>query len=93
MDFVGLAVWFVWAVFLAGSALATARYAERCLQYLKNLQELGLEHPSRSRSLLSFETNNFIARRYRAAARNAKLWRPLPAKDVARSSCTPLLCF
>jgi hypothetical protein len=43
MDFLGFAVWFVWAAFLAGSVLATAYYAERCLQYLKNLQELGLE--------------------------------------------------
>ena len=43
MDFAGFAVWVVWAAFLAGSVLATAYYAERCLQYLKNLQELGIE--------------------------------------------------
>ena len=52
MDFAGFAVWFVWAVFLAGSVLATAHYAERCLQYLKSLQELGLEQLQHSKQEL-----------------------------------------
>jgi hypothetical protein len=43
MDFLAFTVWFVWAAFLAGSVIATTYYAERCLQYLKNLQELGFE--------------------------------------------------
>ena len=52
MDLVGFAVWFVWAVFLAGSVLATAYYAERILQYLKNLQDLGLEQLQHSKQEL-----------------------------------------
>ena len=52
MDFVGFAVWFVWAVFLAGSVLATTYYAERCLQYLKNLQALELEQLQHSKQEL-----------------------------------------
>jgi hypothetical protein len=52
MDLVGFAVWFVWAVFLAGSVLATAYYAEKVLQYLKNLQELGLEQLQHSKQEL-----------------------------------------
>ena len=52
MDFAGFAVWFVWVVFLAGSVLATAYYAERCLQLLKNLQELGLEQLQHSKQEL-----------------------------------------
>jgi len=54
MDFVGFTVWFVWAVFLAGSVIATAYYAERCLQYLKNLQELGLEQVQHSKQELEY---------------------------------------
>ena len=52
MDFLGFAVWFVWAVFLAGSVLATAYFAQKCLQYLKNLQELGLEQLQRNKQEL-----------------------------------------
>jgi hypothetical protein len=52
MDFAGFAIWFVWAAFLAGSVLATAYYAERCLQLLKNLQELGLEQVQQSKQEL-----------------------------------------
>ena len=54
MDFVGFTVWFVWAVFLAGSVIATAYYAERFLQYLKNLQELGLEQLQHSKQELEY---------------------------------------
>ena len=57
MDLVGFAVWFVWAVFLAGSVLATAYYAERCLRYLKNLQELGLEQLQHSKQELENLSN------------------------------------
>ena len=52
MDFIGFAVWVVWAVFLAGSVLATSYYAERVLQYLKHLQELGLEQLRHSKQEL-----------------------------------------
>ncbi|MBV8512412.1 MAG: hypothetical protein JO289_19820 [Xanthobacteraceae bacterium] len=43
MDFLVLTVWLVWAAFLAGSIIVTVYYAERYLQYLNKLHELGHE--------------------------------------------------
>lgn len=43
MDFLVFTVWLVWAAFLAGSIIVTVYYAERYLQYLNKLHELGLE--------------------------------------------------